>query len=178
MVSSVQWHKQCCCRHSVNCSLCSLYKYSIIQLQSRGCWRNLIEYVYSWCCSPLFLGNLWADGRIVGWGGGTMLWDLLRVVTCKQRAAPAAPSSLNFYFQRLPWKLGHCLGWGQRRFWREQLRCPCNVEPVNSQWTDFWGRDGGDLAALAREQESCCCRNFFRFLFDFRDLNCAPAILT
>ena len=73
-------------------------------------------------------------------GWGTMVLDLLRVDTCSGRR----PSSLNFYFQRLPWKLGHCLRRGQRRFWREHLRCNPLWEPQESvNWLllgPLWGR--------------------------------------
>ena len=50
------------------------------------------------------------------------------------------PSSLNFYFQRLPWKLGHCLRRGQRRFWREQLWTKAAAkESVNWLLGPEWG---------------------------------------
>ena len=124
-------------------------------------------------CSPNW-ASTWADVR--HWEAAAQAAqckDLLKGVACfarKPRAPAAAQVHWTFTFNdfRENWVIafaGANDGFGGSNCEQKLLQ--------KSQWTDFWGRSGG-----RSQQESSCRRNFFRFLFDFLDLNCALAFLT
>ena len=83
----------------------------------------------------------WAPEQM--WGIESAMQGLVErcCLLCSQaEGSGRRPSSLNFYFQRLPWKLGHCLRRGQRRFWREQLWTKAAAkESVNWLLGPEWG---------------------------------------
>ena len=88
------------------------------------------------------------------------------------------PSSLNFYFQRLPWKLGHCLRRGRApppRFWRQLSRRRGAISPPRVSEPTSGAALGARPRLLCNVPVQESCRDFFRFLFNFFlvDPNCA-----